>query len=239
MDHADRRYLPVNTAARFARPAESAQAPRTAASASAEPVTIEPTDASVYKASQVIYASQPELRLHGKGGPCFVHPKMVHHLSRSPPQKAWTGKAQPPVATRGPMKALPPVCRPFIPAATKLSPPICPETHPQPTPPLADHPCTDVADLLFDSDEECLELQHPLQRRPMIPPTPKQGSAASAQLGGNLAPPPPKQLPAGRIVQTAGSAYPAGSAPMAEAGHDPAGFYDNPHSWIYIPPHGI
>ena len=161
---AARLYRPPTKAPPFATPAESAQAPRTAASASAEPVTIEPTDASVYKASQVIYASQPELRLHGKGGPCFVHPKM--YLSQSPPQKkAWTGKAQPPVATRGPMKAPPPVCRPDVPAATKLSPPICPETHPQPTPPLANHPCTDVADLLFDSDEECLELQHPLQRR--------------------------------------------------------------------------
>ena len=69
MDHADRRYLPVNTAARFARPAESAQAPRTAASASAEPLTIEPTDASIYKAAQAVYAAQPQLRLHTRGRP--------------------------------------------------------------------------------------------------------------------------------------------------------------------------
>ena len=61
----------------MSKPAVSAQAPRTAASASAEPWTIEPTAGSVYKAGRGSYVAQEELRLYGKGGPFHGHPKLV------------------------------------------------------------------------------------------------------------------------------------------------------------------
>ena len=182
------------------------------------------------------------------------HPKFVCQYTNRPaahqPQqsgkKAQLLKAQPPkapppnvrskthVAPSGqPMKAPPWGLRPEIPAPIELPPPKAqPNDPPPPTPPIAYHPCREVADYLMDSDDDSAPPPPPEQRSHMTSPTPKHGSAVSAQLGGYLTSPPPKQLRAGCLVQTAGSAYPAGSAQMATAGQDARG-------WIYIPPKAL
>ena len=256
----------------MSRPAVSAQAPRTAGSASDEPRTIEPTDRSVYKAAQATYASRyNELALFGKGGLLHGHPKFVccstnrpaAHQPQQSGRKAQLLKAQPPkappprvrskahVAPSGqPMKVPPPVLRPEaphgqpmkappwglrpeIPPHIELTPPQAqPKHRPPPTPPAPYHVCRDVGDYLLDSDDDTPTPLSPVKRRIITSPAPKLGSAASAQLGGYLTSPPPKQLPAGRLVQTAGSAYPAGSARMATADQDARG-------WIYIPPQAV
>ena len=129
----------------MSRPAVSAQAPRTAGSASDEPRTIEPTDRSVYKAAQATYASRyNELALFGKGGLLHGHPKFVccstnrpsAHQPQQSGRKAQLLKAQPPkappprvrskahVAPSGqPMKVPPPVLRPEAPHGQPMKAP--------------------------------------------------------------------------------------------------------------------
>ena len=129
---------------------------------------------------------------------------------RPPPTKGPPGKGAIPPTKAPPTKAPPVAAK--IPSAAKIPPP--PKTR-MPTPPPSStisesrlvygrpplvepphSPCISLPSSRSDSDEEHLPPSHPQHRPRMTWDIPKQGSAVSAQLGGNLTSPPPKQRPA-------------------------------------------